>query len=247
MPYLIHLPHCGLKIPNQFLDDYYLSAKELQNNIYEYCDIYTDELFDSMFEKFGGVKNQYSRLFFDPERFSDDNQEEMYKKYRLGWFYENAIIDKKSLRKLDNKDKVKKYYDEHHKQLDNLTQQKLDMFNQCTIIDCHSFSDKEYWFLKKTSDFPDICIGYEEYHLDENLIEIIKDEFSEYKIGLNTPYSGSLVPMRYWHKDNRVKSVMIEINKRIYTEQDNKTKNKNFVTVKNKIDNILNKITNQRS
>ena len=247
MSYLIHLPHCGLKIPNQFLNDYYLPEKELQNNIYEYCDIYTDELFDSMFNKFGGVKNEYSRLFFDPERFSDDTQEEMYKKYRLGWFYENAIIDKKPLRKLDNKDIIKKYYDEHHKQLDNLTQQKLDIFNRCTIIDCHSFSDKEYWFLNKASDFPDICIGYEEYHMDKNLIEIIKEEFSEYKIGLNTPYDGSLVPMKYWHKDNRVKSVMIEINKRIYTEHDNKTKSKNFIIMKNKIDNILNKITNQRS
>lgn len=243
MPYLIHLPHCGLKIPTQFLNDYYLSKQELENNIYEYCDIYTDEIFEKMFKKFGGVKNEYSRLFFDPERFSDDNKEEMYKKYRLGWFYENTILDKKRLRSLNNKDLIKKYYDEHHRQLNDLTQHKLDTFNQCTIIDCHSFSDREYWFLNKTSDFPDICIGYEDYHIDKELIEIIKKEFSEYKIGLNTPYSGSLVPMRYWQKDKRVKSVMIEINKRVYTKEDNKTKSKNFIEIKNKIDNILTKIT----
>jgi N-formylglutamate amidohydrolase len=78
--------------------------------------------------------------------------------------------------------------------------------------------------------------------MDKNLIEIIQEEFSEYKIGLNTPYSGSLVPMKYWQKDNRVKSVMIEINKRIYTKTDNITKSGNFITIKNKIDKILNKI-----
>ena len=93
--YLLHLPHSGVKIPDAYLGDYLLSNDELRKNVYQYCDLYTDELFDDMYRYFGGVKNSYSRLFFDPERFGNDDEEEMHKKFKLGWFYENSILSNK--------------------------------------------------------------------------------------------------------------------------------------------------------
>jgi len=240
--YLIHLPHCGMSIPNKYFDDYLLSKYELKKNIYQYCDLFTDELFSSLFKSFGGVKNSYSRLFIDPERFGDDNQEDMHKKYKLGWFYENSILSKKPLRKIDNKNTIRKYFDNHHKKLNEMTKQKLDIYDKCTIIDCHSFSNERYWFHNKEILLPDICIGFENDHVDQELVEIIKDEFKEYDIGINTPYEGSLVPTNYWQKDYRVKSVMIEINKKLYLESNNKTKNNDFHLIKQKLENILKRI-----
>jgi len=237
--YLIHLPHSGIFIPEEFRGDYLLSTDELTKNIYEYCDLYTDELFDSLFQAFGGVKSGYSRLFFDPERFGDDFQEDMHKKYRLGWFYENAILAKKPLRTSDNKSIIREYFDNHHKELNEKTEQKLALYSQCTVIDCHSFSNKKYWFLDENLYLPDICIGFEDNHIDTELVQIIKDEFKGYDIGINIPYAGSLVPTNYWGKDFRVKSVMIEINKKLYLESDNISKSKNFNVIKKKIDNIL--------
>ena len=73
--YLIHLPHCGTQIPAEYLDDYLLSKDELNYNIFQYADLYTDELFASLYDKYDGVKSQYSRLFIDPERFGDDEFE----------------------------------------------------------------------------------------------------------------------------------------------------------------------------
>ncbi|MCK5293604.1 MAG: N-formylglutamate amidohydrolase, partial [Arcobacteraceae bacterium] len=64
--YLIHLPHSGTKIPDKYMDDYYLSKNELENNISQYADLFTNELFGTLFDTFGGIKNEYSRLFFDP-------------------------------------------------------------------------------------------------------------------------------------------------------------------------------------
>jgi len=244
--YLIHLPHCGINIPDKYLDDYLLSKKELKQNIYQYCDLYTDELFGSLFKKFGGVKNLNSRLFFDSERFGDDSQEDMHKKYKLGWFYENSILSKKPLRKIENKKVIRKYFDDHHKELNKKTKLKLDIYHKCTIIDCHSFSNERYWFHNKDLQLPDICIGFEDKHVDHKLVEIIKNEFKEYDIGMNIPYEGSLVPTDYWQKDYRVKSVMIEINKKLYLEDDNIKKNGNFNIIKQKLDNILEKITKQR-
>lgn len=236
--YLIHLPHCGTKIPKKYQDDYFLTKEELTKNIYQYADLYTDELFDDMYQCFGGVKNDFSRLFFDPERFGDDKQEQMYQKFKLGWFYENAILSNKPLRKTTNKSKIRAYFDAHHKQLNEKTKSKLELHNKCTVIDCHSFSNERYWFHDKNLQLPDICIGFEEFHKDETLVEVISNEFSGYKVGINTPYSGSLVPTNYWQKDNRVKSVMIEINKKLYLEADNITKSKEFPIIQQKITNI---------
>ncbi len=243
--YLIHLPHSATEIPDEFINDYLLPADELTHNVYQYCDLYTDELFDDLFNVFGGVKSRYSRLFFDPERFGDDEVEEMHKKHRLGWFYENAILEKKPLRKRDNKAAIRPYFNAHHDELNQKTEEKLSLYGKCTVIDCHSFSDERYWFHDPHLVLPDICIGFEDDHVDKKLVEIIKEEFKEYNIGINTPYSGSLVPTDYWGKDFRVKSVMIEINKRLYLEPDNTTKSINFNIIKRKLNNILQKLDTQ--
>jgi len=241
--YLIHLPHSGIQIPIEYIDDYLLTKEELEKNIYQYCDIYTDELFATLYEAFGGVKNSYSRLFFDPERFGNDEDEEMHKRFQLGWFYENAILEKKQLRINKNKALIRDFYDKHHKKLNKLTHEKLEKHDKCTVIDCHSFSNERYWFHDKNLELPDICIGFEDMHVDYHLVNIIKNEFSGYNVKINTPYAGSLVPTDYWQKDKRVKSVMIEINKKLYLESDNITKSKNYTKIKQKMDNILVNLT----
>ena len=203
--YLIHLPHSGTDIPKNYIKDYLLSESELNDNIFQYADLYTDELFDKMFHNFGGVKSEFSRLFFDPERFYDDEMESMQTKFGLGWFYENAILEKKPLRGIGHKTEISKYYENHHKELNAKTKEKLEKHGKCSLIDCHSFSNEIYWFLNNDLELPDICIGYEEYHKDEFLVELILEEFKEYKIGINKPYMGSLVPMHYYQKKHKCK------------------------------------------
>ena len=237
--YLVHLPHSGREIPRQYLDDYLLNENELKDNINQYCDLYTDILFEKLFKTYDGVKNPYSRLFFDPERFGDDTMEDMQKEFGLGWFYENAILEKKPLRTTQHKKEIRKYFDLHHKTLNLKTEQKLSLYGKCTILDCHSFSNERYWFHDKNLKLPDICIGFEDNHVDKELVQSIKNEFQEYNVGINTPYKGSIVPTNYWGKDKRVKSVMIEINKKLYLRKDNKTKSSNFERIKEKINNIL--------
>lgn len=239
--YLLNLPHCGIKIPGQYLKDYYLSKEELKKNIYEYADLYTEELFESFYKEFGGVKNNYSRLFMDPERFYDDTQESM-SKFGLGWFYEKSIIEEKPLRSKMNKEEVSRYYKEYHQELQKKTKEKLESYNQCTIIDCHSFSNHRYWFQPDNKEFPDICIGFDEFHKDQRVIDMILEEFSEYHIGINTPYAGSLVPLEYYGKNNQVKSVMIEINKKLYLQSNHIAKNDNFNHIKQKLTKICKRL-----
>lgn len=239
--YLVNLPHCGIKIPDQYLKDYNLSKDELIQNVYEYADLYTDDVYESFYKNFGGVKNEYSRLFMDPERFYDDAQEHM-SKFGLGWFYEKAIIEEQPLRRIDHKKDISKYYMEYHNELYQKTRKKLEKYNRCTIIDCHSFSNHRYWFQPIDKEFPDICIGFDDLHKDQKLIDIIKEEFSGYDIGINTPYSGSIVPLEYYGKNDNIKSVMIEINKKLYLQSNNMEKNSNFNKIKQKITNIYERL-----
>ena len=234
----MHIPHSGTHIPPEYLGDYFLPEAELTANIYQYADLYTDELFGSFLDTFGGVKNPYSRLFVDPERFGDDGQEAMQKNFRLGWFYENAILEKKPLRSTANKSTIRKYFDDHHDELNRLTAQKLQDHGRCTVIDCHSFSDERYWFHDPNLRLPDICIGFEDAHVDGELVAVIRKAFEGYEIGVNVPYAGSLVPTDYWGRDTRVKSVMIEINKKLYLNPDNTTKSAGFERIKENLERI---------
>jgi N-formylglutamate amidohydrolase len=234
--YIIHIPHSGVEIPDEFLDDYLLDSDELRANIYEYADYKCDKLYSMLTEHHDSIISPYSRLFFDAERFFDDSLESMHTEHRLGWYYENAIVDKKPLRDTKNKDKISEYYKAHHEKLSKLVDEKLEIFGECVIIDCHSFSDRLYWFHDKSLALPDVCIGYDEYHKDSELVEKIKKRFSSYEISINTPYSGSLVPLKHYKKDPRVKSVMIEINKKLYLEDDNITVKDRFIPILAKLD-----------
>ncbi len=239
-PYLVHLPHCGTAIPDEYLGDYLLSSEELERNIIEYADLYTDELFAPMLERFGGVKSDYSRLFFDPERFFDDEQEAMSRK-GLGWFYERAILEEKPLRGTQSKARVADYYHHHHNELNRLTQEKLELYGRCTIIDCHSFSNERYWFHDPAIELPDICIGYDEEHVDRELVEKLREAFAHYDVAINSPYSGSLVPTEFYGKERRVKSVMIEINKRLYLDADNNRGN-DYEVIRNILEMVMNQL-----
>jgi len=229
--FVVHLPHCGVEIPDEYRDDYFLSDEELEDNIYQYADYRTDELYEQLTSGFDSVINPYSRLFMDPERFFEDDKESMQVKHSLGWFYENAILEKKPLRTSKNKNLIAKHYHAHHQQLTQLVEEKLQMFDRCTIIDAHSFSNERYWFHDKDVPFPDICIGFDAYHKDELVVDTLLEIFKDYNVAINSPYAGSLVPTKHYMKDKRVKSVMIEINKKLYLESDNITKNKDFSTI----------------
>lgn len=119
--------------------------------------------------------------------------------------------------------------DLHHNNLDNITTDILNKSNKCYIIDLHSFSDSLVKDLFNITDNPDICLGYEEDYIDLDLLEYTKEFFSKkgYTVKYNYPYKGTIIPNKYYKtNDNRVKSLMIEINKRVYL-------NNNFDKFKN--------------
>lgn len=97
----------------------------------------------------------------------------------------------------------------------------LDKYNKCIIIDLHSFSNEMIYRLFGYENLPDICIGVEEDYYSEEIKNYLIEYFKRlgYSVEINYPYSGSIVPNKYYGKKNTgIISIMIEVNKNIYLE-----------------------------
>ena len=61
-----------------------------------------------------------------------------------------------------------------------------------------------------------------------------------YTLGIDWPYSGSIVPMEYYKNDDRVKSIMLEVNRSLYLEGDTNNKSKDYNKTKEVVQGFLN-------
>ena len=96
---------------------------------------------------------------------------------------------------------------------------RLEQHNQCLIIDCHSFPAQPLPY-ENDLNRPDICIGTDSYHtsteLKDCLLKVLK-AFG-HRVAIDSPFSGSIVPLKYYQLDRRVSSVMIEVNRSLYAD-----------------------------
>lgn len=218
---LFHIPHSSLKIPNRYWDICIKDKDYIKKSNILLSDLLIDKLAP---DKCNKLIFKYSRLFCDVEKFKDDSKEIMFKR-GMGVIYTNDCDDIISVPNKKYKQKViKSYYDKHHSKLDKIVTTKLKKYNRCLIIDFHSFSDVIVNKLFKIDNNPDVCIGADVFYTDKKLLNFTINHFQEYgyTVEVNKPYSGTIIPNKYFNKrDRRVSSIMIEINKRIYLKDKN--------------------------
>ena len=142
---------------------------------------------------------------------------------------------------------MKTYYDPHHTALTEAVQSALDKTDFCFIIDGHSFAPKPLPFEKdQRPDRPDFCIGTDPYHTPDELARSAFRFLRErrYSVDFNAPFSGSIVPMRFYRKDRRVASIMIEINRRLYMYDDGR-RNEEFNTIRTVVQGLIRQLSEQ--
>lgn len=90
------------------------------------------------------------------------------------------------------------------------------------IVDCHSFSDE---VLPHESDQdiirPDFCIGTDDFHTPQILVDEIKNYLDSkgFVVFINKPFSGTIVPLLHYKKNKDLKSIMIEVNRKLYLDR----------------------------
>jgi N-formylglutamate amidohydrolase len=216
---ILHIPHASLRIPDY--GKYLLPKEAVDAEALHLADLYTDELFlpaqgDAV------IQADFSRVYCDVERFDHDALEPM-SKFGMGATYVRCD-DGRTLRGLTPTERntiMQTSYYPHHKRLTASVDSALARLGEARIVDCHSFPDKPLRCSLYQGDAKfDFNIGTDAFHTPLEWVEASVKFFADrgFRLGINEPYAGSIVPMKHYQKDVRVKSIMLEVNRKLYIE-----------------------------
>lgn len=173
----------------------------VNNCVNQLTDTYTDFIFQTNNENVKSFIFPLSRFVCDVERLINDPLENI----GQGIIYTNYKGYKRGELEETIKNELISTYVNYLKNIEN------EIEDGTILIDCHSFTQAK-------DDEPDICIGYnDDWSYDNKIVKIIADEFtnSGYSVKFNYPFSNSITPETEKHN---YKSVMIEVNKRVYMD-----------------------------
>ena len=216
-PILINVPHSATYIPPEEIR--YFITPRIQHELDVMTDHYCDDLYNT-----GNAMLRFpvSRIVCDPERFRDDSDEIM-SSVGMGAIY-SSCSDGKKLKTITAHHKeelLSRYYDSYHSRFENAVSRNLRKFGRCLIVDGHSFYDEPLPYeFDQDHNRPDICIGTDEIHTPREIEDKLRNFFERrgYSVEINRPFAGCIVPTRFYRRDKRVMSVMIEINRRLYMD-----------------------------
>ena len=214
---ILHIPHASANIPDHegFLDD-----EKLQAEILKLTDWYTDDLFQ--WEGALRLIAPFSRVFCDVERFRDDVHEPMSSK-GMGATY-TTCDDGSPLRVLSPEMReriLQNYYDIHHLLLTTGVELHLLDKGKALIIDCHSYPSRPFIRdMDQREPRPDFNIGISEFHTPKAWIDASMQYFNErgFSLGVDWPYSGTMVPLKHLNQNPNVHSIMLEVNRDLYLD-----------------------------
>jgi N-formylglutamate amidohydrolase len=238
---VLHIPHDSKVIPENILDQFVLNDKELEHELIVMTDYETKNLYLWRTKHSRIIYSPVSRLVVDIERFLDDEYELM-AECGMGAIYKKTHDGKRLRRKLVNKEKIsllENYYHSHHAKLTNEVSSVLGIYDHCVILDLHSFSSKALPYEQKQDALrPDICLGFDSFHTPKQLVDCLLKSFlaeGMTQIAINTPFSGSIVPLDYYNQNDKVKSIMIEVKRSLYMDEESGEILDSFPTMARKI------------
>ncbi|HUW09229.1 MAG TPA: N-formylglutamate amidohydrolase [Anaerolineae bacterium] len=84
---------------------------------------------------------------------------------------------------------------------------------------------------------PDICIGTDDYHTPAQLQQTALEAFGSlgWRVWLNRPYAGTMVPWSFYGKDARVHPITVEVNRSLYMNEDAGERSAGFGAVRRKV------------
>ena len=220
---ILHIPHASSTIPADVRDQFLLSDADLADELVHMTDHATDELFASIDAP--RVVHEVSRLVVDPERFADDADEPMSRR-GMGAVYTHGYRGtriRRDLRPAERERLLSRFYEPHHARLEALVDQALSRDGRCTIVDCHSFASTPLPYEPDQDPArPAICLGTDAFHTPADLLNRARAFLRErgYEVAIDRPYGGSIVPRSRYRRDARVRSIMVEVRRDLYVDEE---------------------------
>jgi len=214
---LFHIPHASTRFPSR---EACVRLDLIPGEVEKLTDWHTDQIFAVPGTE--ALRVDFSRVFCDVERRCPDEAEPLAAK-GMGFYYTHTDSGERFREETTFKARVKEqYYDAHQLRLARLVNSRLEATGQCCLIDGHSFSDTPCRHEEcQDPNRPDVCIGTDPFHTPDWLAAAVVQVYrgAGYDVRVNWPVSGTMIPCAHYRKDNRVLSVMIEINRRLYLRQ----------------------------
>lgn len=243
-PILLHIPHSSLFCPVEDMAGFSISQEEMGRELLRMTDRYVDELFPAGYET---VRFPVSRLICDVERYRDDEREPM-AAVGMGALYTHGSEGQpiRSVSPERREALLCKYYDPHHRELARREEAIRRSFGLCLIVDCHSFPSLPLACdLDRAPGRPDFCIGFESENAHPAVTSMVLQFLNDkgYSVGVNRPYSGSMVPVGAL--PGGTFSIMIEINRKLYMNESTGEKHSGFEQIRRTVRDLLHMVNDR--
>ncbi|MFC9503072.1 N-formylglutamate amidohydrolase [Streptomyces sp. NPDC057002] len=217
-PVILHVPHSAREIPDDVRAGIVLGDEELERELDHITDAHTAEI--------AGVAaglaevtpwrfvNRLSRLVVDPERFPDEREEmravgmgAVYTRTTHGGVLRPGDIDPEPL--------VERYFRPYARAMTQAVADRLAATGRAVIIDVHSYPSRRLPYeLHGDGPRPAVCLGTDPFHTSPGLLDAAREAFGE--TGLDSPFSGTYVPLEFYGKRPEVGALMVEIRRDTY-------------------------------
>ena len=238
---VLHVPHDSVEVLAAVRSQFLLDDAALAEELRRMTDHQTLALFACPTSSAAVVRAPVSRLVVDVERFENDKHEPMFGR-GMGAIY--AVTSgltplRRPLHAIERDALMQAYYHPHHARLEAAVSAAIEAQGSCLVIDCHSFPSVAlpYEDADVTAVRPDICIGSDDFHTPAELANAFVAAFQRegWRVSLNEPFAGALVPGSRYRQDRRVNAVMVEVNRRLYLSETDATPLPTFADVAQRV------------
>ncbi len=220
-PVILHVPHSSREIPADVRPGIVLDDAALARELDHITDSHTALLAAEAAERCGlrpwVFTNRLSRLVVDPERFPDEREEML--AVGMGAVY-TRTTHKDVLRAADTDPEplLARYFRPYAEAMTDAVAGRLAATGRAVVVDVHSYpSEPLPYELHGDGPRPAVCLGTDSFHTPPGLLTAAREAFGECgEVGLDSPFSGTYVPLEFYGADPRVSALMVEIRRDIY-------------------------------
>ncbi|MFF7159788.1 N-formylglutamate amidohydrolase [Streptomyces sp. NPDC008086] len=219
-PVILHIPHSSRRIPPDVRTGIVLDDTALERELDHIVDAHTADLAE-MSAKSAQCPpwrfvNRLSRLVVDPERFPDEREEML--AVGMGAVY-TRTTHKGPLRPADTDPAplVERYFRPYARAVTDAVADRLAATGRAVIVDVHSYPTAPLPYeLHAEGPRPAVCLGTDSFHTPPALLAAAREAFAEWETGLDSPFSGTYVPLEFYGGEPRVSALMVEIRRDTY-------------------------------
>ncbi|MFF7734423.1 MULTISPECIES: N-formylglutamate amidohydrolase [unclassified Streptomyces] len=217
-PVILHVPHSAREIPDAVRERIVLGDEELERELDHITDAHTDRIAEVAAGSAGVTPwrfvNRLSRLVVDPERFPDEREEMLaagmgavYTRTTHGGVLRPGGFDGGPL--------LQRYFEPYARAMARAVADRLEATGRAVIVDVHSYPSRPLPYeLHGDGPRPAVCLGTDPFHTPAALRAAAREAFGETE--LDTPFSGTYVPLEFYGKRPEVSALMVEIRRDTY-------------------------------